>query len=345
MRRRTALILLALTAGCTGPPGEPAWTRIDLPASAGAALHAAANCDGLFYLAGGIREEAGGTRPAAWTSKDAVTWEPVRFAPLPTSQYGPLNVISAVACAGGRVVMLGSAPGGAHGNLRISSWHRLPDGRMAENPAPFETFGGDTAVDVAHLAAGPGGFAIAGNRSTGAAAWLSPDGTEFTLFEDAPGLATGAGPRTVARDVVQLLDGRWMVVGGRGDRAAAWTSSDGHRWDLVAPRAGPDWSELQRAVRDGDDVVAVGPRGTSFGTWRLRAGTWTDEGSFGGAPTGVQSLAVVGGHLVVTGGGLWISGDGTDWQPRSTPETPVAATGRDSTLLVVTAGAAWRSAI
>jgi hypothetical protein len=348
VRRGAALILVALLAACGGsPPPEPGWARIDLPGAHGADLRAVADCDGTFYIVGGLRNSAGGARPAAWTSVDAVSWKPVTFAPLPGSQYGPQNVISAVACAAGRVAMIGAAPGGAHGNLRISTWRRLPDGRMAENAAPFETYGGDTAVDVAHLAAGPDGFAIAGNRSSGAAAWLSPDGAAFTLHEDAPGLATAGGARTAARDAVPLPDGRWAVVGAYGDRAAAWFSRDGRAWERSQPPAGADWSEIQRAVRAGGEVVAVGPRGTAFGTWRLRDGAWTEEGSFGGAPTGVQSLAAAGDRLVAVAGGLWISGSepaGTDWRQRAVPETPVAATGRDDTLLVVTAGVAWRSA-
>lgn len=333
------LFLASILAACAAPAETPAWTRIDLP---GAELHATADCDGLWYVVGATRDPAGATRPAAWTSPDAVTWQRVRFTPDPASQYGPQNVISAVACAAGRVVMLGSASGGAHGNPRVSTWRRLPDGSMAENTAPFETYGGDTAVDVAHLSAGPAGFAMAGTRSSGAAAWLSPDGARFTLFENAPGLA---GP-SVGRDVVPLPDGRWAVVGGRDDRAAAWYSRDGRRWTAAdLPSGGSDWSELHRAARDGDDVVAVGPRGTAFGVWRLHAGVWTDLGVFGGAPTGVQSLAVAGDRLIAVAGGLWLSTDGKSWQQRTVPVTPLAATGRDHTLLVVTAGAAWRSTL
>ncbi|MEV6299077.1 hypothetical protein AB0M02_06700 [Actinoplanes sp. NPDC051861] len=356
MRRRALILLTLLLGACTTAPAGPAWIRLGLPGAPNADLRAIADCDGRFYLVGGHVDDEGDTRPAGWTSADAISWEPVGFDPLPTSQYGPQNVISAVACAAGRVVMLGSARGGAHGNPRVSTWHRLPNGRMAENAAPFETYGGDTAVDVAHLAAGPRGFAIAGNRSSGAAAWLSPDGTGFTLFENAPGLASTAAAPTAARDAVALPDGRWLVIGSRGNRAAAWTSHDGRRWHLstppgpdapppgsTAPPAGSEWSEMQRAVVIDGTVVAAGPRGTSFATWRLRDDTWTEEPSFGGAPSGVQSLAAVSGQLVLAGGGLWIAADGRTWRQRTTPETPVAATGRDDILLVVTAGAAYRS--
>ncbi|GAA4596759.1 hypothetical protein GCM10023107_38800 [Actinoplanes octamycinicus] len=330
-----------LLAACKDRPAEPAWTRVDLPGAAGATLRAAAACGASWYVAGALRTAAGTPRPAAWRSPDAITWTPVDFVPLPGSPYGPQQVISQVACAGDRVAMLGGAPGGAHGNLRISSWSRLPDGRMAENPAPFETYGGDTAVDVAHLAAGPDGLAIAGNRSSGAAAWLAPDGRTVTLFEDAPGLA---GPGTAARDVVELADRRWLVAGSRNGRAAAWTSVDGRRWDRLDPPAAEGFTELQRLVRDGDDVLAAGPRGTAFGAWRLHDGVWRELGTFGGAPTGVQALIRGDGRFVVAGGGgLWESVDGLDWRTVAVPERVSHAAGRDRHLVVIAAGGVFRT--
>jgi hypothetical protein len=332
-------IVTLLLAACN-KPAEPAWTEIDLPGAAGATFRAAAACGDSWYVVGALPAGASDHHPAAWRSPDAITWTPVTFVPLPGSFYGPQQVISEVACAAGQLVMLGAAPGGAHGNLRISSWRRLPDGRMAENPAPFETYGGDTAVDVAHLAAGPDGLAIAGNRSSGAAAWLSSDGREFTLHENAPGLA---GTGTAARDMIELPDRRWLLVGSRNGRAAAWTSADGTQWSSLDPpgSGAGEFTELQRVVRDGDDVLAVGPHGTAFGAWRLHDGAWRELGTFGGAPAGVQALTLAGGRFVVAGGGLWQSADGRKWTAMGVPERVVNATGRDHHLLVVTAGAVF----
>jgi hypothetical protein len=322
MKPSVSFIAAAVLAlGACGGPDAPVWHPITL---AGAELHDVADCAGVWYAAGST---AG--RPAAWTSADGRAWQPLRFAPLPTSYYGPRETITHVACASGRVAMIGAVPGGAHGNPRVSTWRRLPDGRMAENPAPFETYGGDTAVDVDDLGAGPAGFAIGGNRSTGAAAWFSADGATFTLVEDAPGLAGD----TVARDAVALPDGRWMIVGGRGDRAAAWA---GPSFTPADPPAGTGFAEVQRAVRQGDDVVAAGMRGTAFGLWRWHAGTWTAGRTFGGDPGGVRSLTVAGGHTVVAGGGLWIDGERID-----PPAPPVAVAGRGDTLLLAGAGGLW----
>ena len=317
------IAVAALALGACSGPATPVWRSSAL---AGADLHDVADCAGVWWAAGGS-----GGHPAAWTSADGSAWLPVRFVPLATSYYGPRETITHVACADGRVAMIGAVPGGAHGNPRVSTWRRLPDGRMAENPAPFETYGGDTAVDVDDLGAGPGGFAVGGNRTSGAAAWFSPDGGTFTLVENAPGLAGD----TVARDAVALPDGRWMIIGGRGERAAAWISLT-----PADPPAESGFTELQRAVRQGDDVVAAGMRGTSFGLWRWHDGTWTAGRTFGGDPGGVRSLTVAAGHTVVAGGGLWIDGERAD-----PPAPPVAVAGRGDTLLVAAAGGLWLTSL
>jgi hypothetical protein len=260
----------------------------------------------------------------------------VPFSPLPASYYGPRQVINSVACDGGRVALIGAVPGGAHGNPRVSTW-RLDGGRLLENAAPFETYGGDTAVDVGGLAAGPTGFALAGNRSSGAAAWISPDGRAFTLFENAPGLAG----KTVARDAVALPDGRWMVVGGASaggaldQRAAAWIF-DGHTWARDDPPFASGFNEMQRVVRDGDDLLAAGVRGTAFGLWRWHAGVWTAGDTFGGGAPGVRSLTLVNHEPAVVADGLYLDGHVV-----SGPAQPEAVAGRGRSLLVAGGDRLW----
>ncbi|WP_433300357.1 hypothetical protein ACQP2F_02865 [Actinoplanes sp. CA-030573] len=329
-------VLAALSVSACSKPA-PSWQRVaGVPA---ADLRAVADCGGRWWVAGGRRTADGGTSPAAWSSADGSAWGEVVFEPLPSSYYGPRQVITSIACDGDRVAMLGAVPGGAHGNPRVSTW-RLEGGVLRENQAPFETYGGDRAVDVSRMAAGPSGFAIAGNRSSGAAAWLSSDGRVFTLVEGAPGLA---GP-TIARDAVALPGGRWALVGGvtvpnsADERAAAWVSADGRSWTRSDPPAATGFNEMQRAVRDGDDVLAAGARGTSFGLWRWHDGVWTAGKTFGGDPGGVRSLTVVGGKPVVAGGGLWIDGDAV-----ATPGPPAAVAGRGEVLFLVTGDGLWRT--
>lgn len=336
-----ALIASALTA-CSNP--EPpasvglAWSGVALQADGVIVLRDVANCGDRWWAAGGIRARDGSVRPAAWTGTSQSRWTAVAFEALPASFYGPRQLIEKVACAGERVAMIGAWPGGAHGNPRVSTW-RLDDDRMTENAAPFETFGGDTAVDVGELAAAPAGFAVAGNRSSGAAVWLSADGLGFTLHEHAT-------ERTVARDVAALPDGRWLIAGGvaragtADQRAAAWITRDGRSWQPADPPAADGFNEIQRLARDGDDVVAAGLRGTAFGVWRWHAGAWSAAAPFGGDPGGVRSLAVTGGQTVLAGGGLWI-----DRSPCRTPAPPVAVAARGATLMMATADRLWQTTV
>ncbi len=309
-----------------------------------------ADCGGTWYAVGGVLGRGDATRPAGWSSIDGRTWRGVTFAPLSTSLYGPQNEIYSVGCAAGRVAMIGSRPGGAHGIPRISTWRLRADGAMAEVFAPFDTYGGDNGVDAARVAAGPDGFLIAGNRTSGAAVWLSPDGAAFRLFEKVPGLAGDAGHRTAARDGVEGADGRWVVVGGLApvtslDQApAAWTTRDGRDVTPVAVPAPAGFNELQRVVRSGGDVIAAGPRGDRVGAWREHAGTWTQAGAFPGHA--VQSLAVAGGDLYAAAdAGVWRSDDrGGSWKQYPPPAgavAPMALAGRADRLVLASGGRVW----
>jgi hypothetical protein len=331
-------VALALSA-CSKPAADP-WTRLDLPVSGRIELHDLADCGGRWYAVGAT-DDTTTTHPAAWTSTDATTWTAVPFRPLPSSYYGPNQVIMSVACADGQVAMIGALPGGSHGNPRVSTWG-LAGGVMAENSAPFETYGGPDAIDVGRIAAGPHGFAIAGDRVSGAAAWLSADGRTYRLVR----LPGDAGNQTMARDAVPLADGRWAFVGGAAvgksldERAAVWLTTDGTTWTRDDPPAASGYNEIQRVVRDGSDLVAAGVHGTQFMMWRWHAGVWTASSAFGGDPSGVRSLTLTGGKPVVAGGGLWVDGSS-----KATPEPPIAVAGRGNTLLMASADGLWSTSV
>jgi hypothetical protein len=322
------------------PPGTPGQLTV----------RDVADCGGTWYAVGGVLGPGDATRPAGWTSTDGRTWRTIVFAPLSTSLYGPQNVIYSVGCADGRVAMIGSRPGGAHGIPRISTWRLTPDSAMTEVFAPFDTYGGDNGVDAAHVAAGPDGFLIAGNRVSGAALWLSPDGAAFHLFENLPGLSNDPTHRTAARDGVEGADGRWVLVGGRApttglDQApAAWTTTDGRDVTRVAVPAPAGFNELQRVVRLGDDVIAAGARGDRAGAWREHAGTWTQAGAFAG--TAVQSLTVAGTEVYAAADAkVWRSDDrGDSWKAYPVPKgaaAPMALAGRPGSLLLASGGRVW----
>jgi hypothetical protein len=364
-RLGAALLAVSLVAsGCRAEPGpDPgpspvafAWRQAVVPVPPGGAgrvmLRDAVACPGVWFAVGAVRDAAGGTRPAAWSSADGTRWSPVRV--VAESYYGRQNVLSSVACRDGRMAALGAKSGGAHGYPRTSSWHQGADGVLREVRAPFILFGGSTAVNVARMDAGPRGFLISGNRMTGAAVWTSADAAKFRILEGAPGLASDAGGETWAFDGVGVPDG-WLVVGGllpagRVDRdVLGWRSADGSVWRRVpAAGASDGYEELHRVVLRDAVPVGVGLRGPAFGAWRLESGQWRPVGSFGSVPAGgssaVRALSVSGGRLfcVTTDGSsyrLWVSDDaGAGWRAAGVPVAVPAAA--ESALVV--AGAAGR---
>jgi hypothetical protein len=366
-----------LLAGCTAapapapPPVAVTWAAVTLPVPDGPpgriGVRDAVDCAGRWFVVGAVFGADGATRPAAWDSTDGRAWRSLVFQALPTSLYGPQNVIFSVGCAGDRVVMIGARSGGAHGNPRVSTWYQRPDGVLTEADAAFETYGGERAANVAHVTGGPAGFLIAGNRTSGAAVWLSPDGTGFRLIENARGLASDAGTTTVARDAVVAADGQWVLVGGVGrtgaveQNPAAWHSRDGSRWTAADVPTEPGTNELQRVTRLGDDLVAVGLRGDTFGAWRGRGIGWQPVGRFGtttGAVSHVHSVTAAGGRLVTAvdvdnAYGIWLSADGGGtWRTVALPvarqagtDHAMAVAGRGDTVLVAASGDGTRGAV
>jgi len=343
-----AAAALLLVAACASTPAS-SWAEVALPGAAPRIVRDAIECGGRWYVVGGWKGTDGETGPAAWDSIDGVTWRSLTFSPLPDSFYGPSNVLSAVACANGKIAAIGARSGGAHGNPRVSTWYERSDGVLAEAPATFETYGGGTAVALGRISGGPSGFLIAGNRTSGAAAWLSADGKAFQLFENAPGLA---GPGTVAQDGAVMarqfvLVGGVAVTGSLDQAPAAWTSPDGARWTRAEVPGEAGYEELQRVVQLGADLIAVGPRGDTFGAWRGPA--WTAVGRFGKTTkTGIRSLTVAGSRLyAATPDALWYSDDaGKSWHSSTPPAGATqleAVAGRGDQVLVVAADRLWLS--
>ncbi|MEV4657513.1 hypothetical protein [Micromonospora sp. NPDC049301] len=361
-------LLALLVSGCDGPAGpsggagpsadaspalRPGWQPLTLPAPPGGAgrllLRDAAACAGRWFLVGGVADTAGGTRPAAWTSVDGATWTvvPVRA----DSFYGRQNVLLSVACRDGKAAVIGAKVGGAHGYPRVSTWRQGADGALVEVQASFETYGGPTAVNVSRLVAGAPGWLIVGNRSAGAASWVSsPAAAEFALVEGAPELASDGAGVTWAFDAVAAPPG-WLAVGGllpagRIDRdPAVWSSPDGRSWRRTVLPGGPEYEELQRVALVGPVPVAVGLRGATFGAWRQEAAGWVAGGAFGrragaGVP-GVSSLVAAGDRLVaaVTDGvrhSVWVSADrGGSWREVAMPLDVPSGADRDVALVAV----------
>jgi hypothetical protein len=360
LRSRAALVclaaVLALTAGCEEPakpdltPVTLGWQEVTLPIPPGdpgrLALRDVVVCDGTWFAVGAVIGEAvdnssanvaaevvgAPSRPAAWTSTDGRRWRALATAPI--SYYGKLNVLFSAACAGGRFAAIGAKSGGSHGNPRTSTWF-LRDDTMVEVNAEFTLYGGSEAVNVSRMSAGAKGFLIAGNRVSGAAAWLSPDATAFNLIEAAPNLASDPQVDTFAQDGMVTETGYTLIGGGltkgRIDRdPLVWLSADGTAWRRVVLPRDDTFEELQRMVRVGDDLVAVGLHGETFGAWRGKGETWEAAGRFGAGMGrtglgGVRSATSVKGALLVAAQdgeryAMWLSSDaGRAWRPASLP--------------------------
>jgi len=377
----TAVLALAgASTACTSEPAPPspepvelAWRELTLPPppeGTRIVLAGAAVCDGHWYLVGGHDlvgptpdEEWLGSDdsmdPAAWTSRDGETWTALPVAAY--SYYGVRSLLWAAACRDGTLVALGGKVGGAHGNPRMASYYYptpAADGTaaLAEVSASFELFGGPKATNVGRITAGPPGYLIVGNRSTGAAVWLSPTGETFNIVEGAPGLADSPERATWATDAA-FHDGGWIVVGavvrtGRADRdPAAWRSSDGRTWTAVPAEASPDNDEFSVVTSVSGSLTAIGPHGATFRAWRLESDGWHALGRFGrthveprdGRLTGAipVGLAAAGDHLVaVVKAGwtyeLWASADaGKSWHPVTPPRDLPAEGGQRAAVVGV----------
>jgi len=294
------------------------------------------SCDGRGDAVGAVYTPANVSRPAAWTSTDAVTWQsiPVRG----ESFYGVQNILYAVACRAGALAAIGAKSGGVHGNPRVSTWRLDATGTLVELKAAFTLYGGTAAVNVVRIAVNPAGWMMTGNRITGAAVWVSPDAADFRILENVAPLASDPGLDTAAQDLVATPQG-WTVVGG-GQRTGrterdpvVWTSADGAAWTRTELPGDTTYEEMQRAALLGDEVIAVGLRGATFGTWRGSGGRWAAAGRFGA--TGATGRAAVSSVVVLSGGdrpvtvasssdgtqyALWLSADrGDSWRPVQPP--------------------------
>lgn len=367
--------LTVLLSGCQkkSESVELSWRPVTLPHPEGDVAEGdvarlmpreAVSCGGTWYVVGGAADSSGDTRPAVWTSNDGESWQVVKI--TPKSYYGERSVLYAAACHDGELVTIGGKSGGAHGNLRINTWYQLTDGSLVEADEPyFELFGANRHVSASRMAGGPQGWLIAGTRTSGAAVWVSPDATSYTILEDAPELRSDERGATWAIDALSTSAG-WIVAGGvrkpqhiDGD-PQVWTSRDGGTWTRVAAESSDAHEEIQRLTIINGSVYGVGARGGGFAVWRQAAESWKHVSDFGaGAKIGLASVSALTGQrdvfAVVSDGErylLWTSKDLITWRRVVYPgmvtvrgDHAVMASVADNRLVLVvddgTGGKAW----
>ena len=339
------------------------WTQVSLPAASRdrqVAVHDAAWCGDRWVVVGGLLGPGDASRPAAWTSSaDARSWERVRFR---TSTYwGGRAVLATVACRGTVPAAVGAMSGGAHGNPRVVTFRPEAPGVWVDVAAPFEQYGGPSAVNVGPVASGENGWLITGNRRTGPAAWIAESPRAFRLVERAPGLVGDGSDSPFAHGAVWDGSG-WTIVGGSTGGGAldrvpvAWRSANGRDWTREPVPDTPGYEDLYRAVVLDGSLVAIGRRGDAFGSWVRDEAGWHRGGDFGsadpearGALTVTSAAGGPGGVLTTVTHGtvsqLWGSVDGSTWSPVETPESPVAVASSGTEVLVLAdagdGGQAW----
>jgi hypothetical protein len=357
---RYPLLTLLLLAGCTtAPEKSPEWQEITVP-NPMATVRDVVHCGDSWVAVGAMRlgadpsvapneQQGSAFRPAAWRWRDGA-WQEIITKPV--SFYGERAILRQVACKGNDFAVLGGASGGAHGNLRITTWF-AQDGRdLIQNPLEdFEMFGGNSAIGVEQMVSFDGGYLMAGNwrhesGKPGPAVWLSPDGRSWRRLPEDPALASADGSARQANGAVSFGD-RVLLLGeqrsGSKEVPFVATTTDGQAWRPVE-LAG------EGSVLAGSTAILAAWHGPEIATWKF-TGQWRPEGGFayGAGPQPPRVTGITGTLIGVCGGsacGLWHY-DAGKWQaqklPSTLPATPtslvlLATNPAGVTLLVLTDG-------
>ncbi len=222
---------------------------------------------------------------ALWVSADGgSTWH--RGALTPTAAGGAsAGQLAGVAHGPSGWLAVGGASAVTTGAAAMSpAVVGSPDGRTWTTSGSLAAFDGPGRIVTAAVAAGPGGYVIVGEASTGsrtvAAAWYAPGLTGWRRAADArPGALDGAGNR--AMNAVSATSRGFVAVGAVGARPAAWVSGTGRTWTLVtlALPAGAASAAFDYVAANGGMVAAVGTEVTGAGQRRPFAAVSMDAGA------------------------------------------------------------------
>jgi hypothetical protein len=304
MAAATTLALAALT-GCTSGsapdhPDGPRPAKVDLTWVADQTLPdvspggiATDPTTGTTYVGGSLPAAAassysgplikGGTRkPVLWVRRPDGGWQQARL--LVTSFYGAQATLAALS-AYGRVMALGAVAGGAHANPRPSFFAGTLE-RVAEREQGFYVYGGENAVGIVSMAAGPktllmvGQWAPDGHRASGAL-WTSPDGTRYVRHDQIPGLGDSQnGQRTTSPQAAAAIGDRFVIVGSVTDLSRPKLSIAPAVWLSDGTSVSPGTLPAPATKLGGPSAIACAPTAgePSAGTC-LTAGLLTAAGA------------------------------------------------------------------
>ncbi|GIH11421.1 hypothetical protein Rhe02_94880 [Rhizocola hellebori] len=295
-------------------------------------------------------EQSAAFRPAAWRLRDG-KWQEIPAKPV--SFYGERAILRQVACRGNEFAALGGASGGAHGNLRITTWLAQGGDELVQNPLEdFEMFGGGSAIGVEQMVASDSGYVMVGNwlhasGRAGPAVWVSPEGKTWKRLPEDPALASTATLKRQGNGAVSFGD-RVLLLGeersGGKDAPFLAASADGQTW-RPQPIAG------EGSLQAGSTTWLAGWRGNRIVTWEFLDGEWRVNGEidYGQGPQPPRVTGITDTQIGVCGGvkcGLWRRSE-HEWTaaelPAALAATPtslvlLAADPDGNTLLVLTDG-------
>ncbi|HEV7648711.1 MAG TPA: hypothetical protein VGP26_11155 [Actinophytocola sp.] len=360
MRNRSALLLLAVSlvlAGC-GPdqpdePGAIRFTEVRLPAGAkpmvltpvGDALLIGVRRDGRPVVPGLLRRDADGKLADV----------PVN----PAGMYGEEAFWYSIAADASKIVAIGGKTGGAHGNVRWSTW----DGSAAaltEKPQPFSTFGGYGGGDLVDAVLTPAGPALIGtwqNPTVGLDIMVwRPDGKYWVrqpvagtaLENKADSLKFPLAAASVGGGAVIV---GWELSGGR-QHPAVWRSTEGVTgWTMTRlPDAGRAGAALSVQCTDAT-CTAAGWVDGNLALWTLSGTSWTRTKGVPRVPvpqnTALSAPVAVDGHPAeVLNKGHQVVLAETTTRPLTGPAGKVVAAARvGQTLYVATENSLWQADI
>ena len=282
------------TPGRTGPP--LAWSAVELPTGVEPKT---LTTMGDRLLVGGLK--AGDTpetpSPVMLVLDAGDILESVPL--MPKSPYAPIARWYSVVTDGTRIVAIGGANGGAHANVRWTTWSGTLAG-VQELPQNFYAFGGWGAGELVDAVITPTGDALVGSwggaqAGLDAAVWTFADPVwtrqdpAGTALESTSKLLVGPRGATSDGDGILMTGSALHLDDGVKQTAAVWRSSGvntgWHRIDL------PDSGTHSESV----SARCGGPSPTSCvvaGQVDGRLAVWSVDGDRAARQTGIPTIAV-----------------------------------------------------
>lgn len=275
-----------LTTGAAAPndaPGGAAgpgyvWSPVSLPQGS-SPLTLTPMRDAL--LVGALAPAAGATPPAPLLLTLAGDGTATPIPLTPGSGYAREARWYSVVTDGTRIVAIGGATGGAHGNVRWSTWDGTAAG-VGELTQNFLTFGGEAAGQLLDAVLTPAGPVLVGTwegarAGQDAAIWL-PDGPIWRR-QDSAGTALESTPVALVGPRAAVSFGPGVLVAGSVVRLGPGAVSQGAAlWRSSAPDRGwqridlPDAGRRSEAVAlrcDGLECTAVGQVDGALAAWEI----------------------------------------------------------------------------